>query len=625
MAQSRVGSSGNKVLAELSQDPTARKNKHDELRRKFDALERHADFLETRLKATEKSGNQGAYNAILQQLQNAETRINNLATEMNSIAESDRYSKEQERKRQKIPDSKPKTMMDSVRESLPYQIGSGIRDMIVDTGKGIGQTALYGENAIRGSTLGKNDKGFTTLQLGKAGTQLNPNTMQMEDIQFGDVADVYAKELGKNTGTYIDALNSMMHWRQGRLKPDSQNERFRKVIGDAVPRIFGTKDIEDPTVAKGAEVIADPLAVLGGAVKGAKVTAKTIDEFGDIAKGIRTADGQYIPRSQLGAIDVWHGSGREYDKFDSKSNKNAGSGGDAYGTGGYHSSAKDIAEHFAISASKGDANKRYLYKNKLMWDDPSKEASDPLSPDHFIDWFRPFDEQSQYVKDQLSDLDEYDFGLLMENIAENSSGRNMYDGARLDFGGSTERASEELFKKGIAGIKYRDNPYHLGVIGRPPMLWSDDLPENYVTFSDSLVNVLERDGMPIGMKAGDKIKINKSNTAKKEALNDFIRQYRQNPLNPRESIIGNALVEIQPNSDGSVHLSNIRTLNPSAGESSKALKAVTDMADANGIDISLFAVPYGDSGLKKKQLIEWYKRNGFIKVRGDEMVRKAKK
>jgi hypothetical protein len=556
MAQSRVGSSGNKVLAELSQDPTARKNKHDELRRKFDALERHADFLETRLKATEKSGNQGAYNAILQQLQNAETRINNLATEMNSIAESDRYSKEQERKRQKIPDSKPKTMMDSVRESLPYQIGSGIRDMIVDTGKGIGQTALYGENAIRGSTLGKNDKGFTTLQFGKAGTQLNPNTMQMEDITMGDVADTYIKEGAKTAGTYVDALNSLGYlMATGRYfsKPDSEDGRFNKMLGERVPRIFGTKDIEDPTVAKGAEVIADPLAVLGGAVKGAKVTAKAIDEFGDIAKGFRRADG------------------------------------------------------------------------KLMWDDPSKEASDPLSPDHFIDWFRPFDEQSQYVKDQLSDLDEYDFGLLMENIAENSSGRNMYDGARLDFGGSTERASEELFKKGIAGIKYRDNPYHLGVIGRPPMLWSDDLPENYVTFSDSLVNVLERDGMPIGMKAGDKIKINKSNTAKKEALNDFIRQYRQNPLNPRESIIGNALVEIQPNSDGSVHLSNIRTLNPSAGESSKALKAVTDMADANGIDISLFAVPYGDSGLKKKQLIEWYKRNGFIKVRGDEMVRKAKK
>ena len=266
MAQSRVGSSGNRVLAELSQNPTARKNKYDELRRKFDALERHADFLETRLKATEKSGNQGAYNAIVQQLQDTESRINSVATELNSIVESDRYSKEQERRRQKIPDIKPKTMMDNVRESLPYQIGGGIRDMIVDTGKGIGQTALYAENELR---------------TGKAGTQLNPNTMQMEDITMGDVADTYIKEGAKTAGTYVDALNSLGYlMATGRYfsKPDSEDERFRKMFSK-VPRIFGTKDIEDPTVAKGAEVIADPLALVplaGSAVKSAKTIAKAI-------------------------------------------------------------------------------------------------------------------------------------------------------------------------------------------------------------------------------------------------------------------------------------------------------------------------------------------------------------
>lgn len=242
------------LLAELSQNPTARKNKYDELRRQFDSLERHADFLETRLKDAEKRGSQPAYNAILKQLQNAETRINNLATEMNSIAESSRYSAEQERRQQKIDARKPKTTMDKVRESLPYAIGSGIRDLIVDTGKGLGRTALYAENQLR---------------TGKAGTQLNPNTMQMEDIQFGDVADTYIKGLGKNTGTYLDALNSLGYWgATGRFgsKPDSQDERFRNMIGDAVPRIFGTKDIEDPTVAKGAEIVADPF-VVGSRVK----------------------------------------------------------------------------------------------------------------------------------------------------------------------------------------------------------------------------------------------------------------------------------------------------------------------------------------------------------------------
>lgn len=248
MAQSRVGSSGNKVLAELSQDPVARKNKYDTLKRQFDALERRADYLATRLEANQTRSNQGAYNAIVQQLQDTESRINSLATELNSIVEASRYRAQEDRTQQKIPVSKPKTVMDSVRESLPYQIASSIPQMAVDAYKGVDKTIQYGVNQA---------------MTGKAGTQ--GSVMNPEDFYMGDVADTYIKELGKNTGTYLDALNSLAYWgATGRIgsKPDSQNERFRNMIGDAVPRVFGTKDIVDPTVAKGAEIVADPLALV---------------------------------------------------------------------------------------------------------------------------------------------------------------------------------------------------------------------------------------------------------------------------------------------------------------------------------------------------------------------------
>lgn len=111
---------------------------------------------------------------------------------------------------------------------------------------------------------------------------------------------------------------------------------------------------------------------------------------------------------------------------------------------------------------------------------------------------------------------------------------------------------------------------------------------------------------------------------KKDAMYDFLEQYYANPMNPRERIIGNALVELQMHGNDGMHLSSIRTLQPNSGESSKALKAVTDMADAQGMPITLYAQPYGNSGLKKKQLIEWYKRNGFVSEGGDYMVRKPK-
>jgi len=244
----KITGSGQRVLAELSQDPVARKNKYDTLKRQFDALERRADYLATRLEANQTRSNQGAYNAIVQQLQDTESRINSLATEMNSIAEASRYRAQEDRKQQKIPVSKPKTVMDSVRESLPYQIASSIPQMAVDAYKGVDKTIQYGVNQA---------------MTGKAGTQ--GSVMNPEDFYMGDVADTYIKELGKNTGTYLDALNSLGYWgATGRLgsKPDSQDGRFRNMIGDAVPRVFGTKDIVDPTVAKGAELVADPLALV---------------------------------------------------------------------------------------------------------------------------------------------------------------------------------------------------------------------------------------------------------------------------------------------------------------------------------------------------------------------------
>lgn len=113
-------------------------------------------------------------------------------------------------------------------------------------------------------------------------------------------------------------------------------------------------------------------------------------------------------------------------------------------------------------------------------------------------------------------------------------------------------------------------------------------------------------------------------TNAKEAIYSFRDQYYKNPLNPREVIVGNALVELMNTGDNAIHLNSIRTLQPNSGEASKALKVVTDMADANGIPLYLYANPYGTGGLNKKQLIAWYKRNGFIDTGDGYMTRDPK-
>lgn len=282
--------SGQRVLAELSQDPVARTNKYNTLKSQYEALERRADYLATRLQSAEANGNQTVYSAILKQLQDAETRINSIATEMNSISDASRYTAQNQKRQDNITANKPQGVMDKVRQSLPYQIGSGVRDLIVDTGKGIGQTALYAENEL-----------FT----GKAGTQ--GSVMNPEDIQMSDVMGEYATALGENTGFYGDALNSMMHWRQGRLKPDSEDEKYAKMFGGAMRDAVGTKPLEDDTVMKGARVLADPF-VVGSRAK-AGVDAVTDPKLwqgiaDDISAGTRS--NMFMP------VTPWSDKSRKY-------------------------------------------------------------------------------------------------------------------------------------------------------------------------------------------------------------------------------------------------------------------------------------------------------------------------
>lgn len=74
-----------------------------------------------------------------------------------------------------------------------------------------------------------------------------------------------------------------------------------------------------------------------------------------------------------------------------------------------------------------------------------------------------------------------------------------------------------------------------------------------------------------------------------------------------------------------VHLNAIRSFSPGSrsGHGSHVLKQLLDRADRHGVTIELTAVPYGTKDLKKKDLIAWYKRNGF-EGKGEKLTRKPK-
>jgi hypothetical protein len=293
------------------------------------------------------------------------------------------------------------------------------------------------------------------------------------------------------------------------------------------------------------------------------------------SRGIRNADGMYIPRSQMGAIDVWHGSPHKFERFTAMDNIGGGEGAQAYGHGGYHASNPDVAVGYKNTLSKdtflsptgavfsknrlidlgfdksdaaiimaaiknsggdfneaaklvnrpsvakfligigdgGSLNEGSLYRNQLRWPDAAREASDPLSDKHFLDWDKPLSEQSPEVQRAISkvapefeptQLSNGKFGVkrtmpdgtkknivkIQEDTPELAmskvTGERLYD---IIANGTRDKpaASVALNQLGIPGIRYLD----AGSRG------AGQGTSNYVTFSDDLVNILERNGVPV--------------------------------------------------------------------------------------------------------------------------------
>ena len=198
------------------------------------------------------------------------------------------------------------------------------------------------------------------------------------------------------------------------------------------------------------------------------------------SRGVRNAQGMYIPRGQMGAIEnLWHGSPYEFDKFSADA-REVGFRGDAFGKGAYAAEDVDVAKYFTEHGGGGTGDKGYLYNLRLAYPG-EKEAKTPLGAEHFIDWDKPFEQQSQFVRDKITNLDEYDWLQTVNNALENNEGRYLYDAARSDFG-SKKEASDALAKAGIPGMRYKEP-------GKDSY--------NYVVFDDKLIDIVSRNNQPI--------------------------------------------------------------------------------------------------------------------------------
>jgi hypothetical protein len=182
-----------------------------------------------------------------------------------------------------------------------------------------------------------------------------------------------------------------------------------------------------------------------------------------------------------------------------------------------------------LQVKQADAN---LYEARLRWPDAAREASDPLGPQHFLDWDKPLSEQGEAVqsavkkatgisneKAWIESADAFprvvtdtekikqlnllaitnpkyvaDEGYKFVDPFATMTGKDLHymlGGRAIE---STGKGEEALKAVGIPGIRYLDAGSRGAGAGT----------HNYVVFDDALIELFKRNGEAIGGLLGGK-------------------------------------------------------------------------------------------------------------------------
>lgn len=184
-----------------------------------------------------------------------------------------------------------------------------------------------------------------------------------------------------------------------------------------------------------------------------------------------------------GGIVAYHGSPYSFERFDT-SKIGTGEGNKVQGHGLYFAETEGVARSYQVQLGGPDGG--HLYQVKI-----------DANPEHFLDWDKPLNEQSQYVRDAFKKLGQEETWEMpvsalgeperMEQVPISAEQAYNFFAEQLGDEGGGATTAQKLIEAGIPGIKYLDQGSREGGEGT----------RNYVVFNDQAVRITHVNGNPV--------------------------------------------------------------------------------------------------------------------------------
>lgn len=128
----------------------------------------------------------------------------------------------------------------------------------------------------------------------------------------------------------------------------------------------------------------------------------------------------------------------------------------------------------------------HLYNVELKWPDAAREAADPLSEHHLLDWDVPLSQQPEHIRQALTQYAKNAKPFDIP-IGHDPTGAELYGMISAPRSVGAYKTSEDLQSLGIPGIRYLDQASRDQGKGT----------RNYVMFDDRFPNIVTRNGVSI--------------------------------------------------------------------------------------------------------------------------------